>query len=206
MAELLREELPDASISLSSAIAPEIREYPRASTTVANAYVGPVVRAVSDGDRARPAGTRRTHRHLADEVEWRPRHGEGALARPVEIIESGPAAGLAAASHYAGLLGSRDLVTLDMGGTTAKVGMIERGEARQIQGWEVGAGMGSGSAVAHGSGLPILGSAVDLVEIGSGGGSIAWLDQGGIRRVGPQSAGADPGPACYGRGGSERDR
>ena len=90
-----------------------------------------------------------------------------------------------------------------MGGTTAKVGMIEDGEARQAASWELGSGTGSGSAVAHGSGLPILGSVMDLVEIGAGGGSIAWIDAGGILRVGPQSAGADPGPASYGRGGTE---
>jgi N-methylhydantoinase A len=201
--EILRDELPDVAISLSSAIAPEIREYPRASTTVANAYVGPVLRAylqaIEQGLLERGGHARlwlmKSNGGLAT--------AESALARPVEIMESGPAAGLAAASHYAGLVGSRDVVTLDMGGTTAKVGMIEGGEARQVQGWEVGAGLGSGSAVAHGSGLPILGSVVDLVEIGAGGGSIAWLDQGGILRVGPQSGGADPGPACYGRGGTE---
>jgi N-methylhydantoinase A len=127
----------------------------------------------------------------------------GAMERPVEVIESGPAAGLAAAAFYAASVGSHDVVTFDMGGTTAKVGMIEDGEARQAASWELGSGTGSGSAVAHGSGLPILGSVMDLVEIGAGGGSIAWIDAGGILRVGPQSAGADPGPASYGRGGTE---
>jgi N-methylhydantoinase A/oxoprolinase/acetone carboxylase beta subunit len=203
VAEILREELPELSVSLSSAIAPEIREYPRASTTVANAYVGPVVRAylgaIDDGLKLRGA----------DLGLWLMKSNGGiatsaaAVERPVEIIESGPAAGMAAAAHYAALVGSRDVVSLDMGGTTAKVGMIERGETRQVQGWEIAAGAGSGSSVAHASGLPILGSVVDLVEIGAGGGSIAWIDAGGILRVGPHSAGAEPGPACYGRGGTE---
>jgi N-methylhydantoinase A len=190
-------------VSLSSAIAPEIREYPRASTTVANAYVGPIVRdylgAIERGllERGATLGLwlMKSNGGIAT--------SDAAVERPVEIIESGPAAGLAAAGHYAALVGSADLVSLDMGGTTAKVGMIERGETRQIQGWELGAGSGSGSAVAHASGLPILGSVVDLVEIGAGGGSIAWIDAGGILRVGPRSAGADPGPACYGRGGTQ---
>lgn len=200
---ILREEVPGAAVSLSSAIAPEIREYPRASTTVANAYVGPIVRdylgAIERGLLERGADLRlwlmKSNGGIAS--------SESALERPVEIIESGPAAGLAAAGHYAALLGSRDVVSLDMGGTTAKVGMIERGETRQIQGWEIGAASGSGAAVSHASGLPILGSVVDLVEIGAGGGSIAWIDAGGILRVGPQSSGADPGPACYGRGGTQ---
>lgn len=203
VAEILSEALPDVTVSLSSVIAPEIREYPRASTTVANAYVGPVIR---DYLAAIEAGLRQRG---ADAGLWFMKSNGGlataatALERPVEIIESGPAAGLAAATRYAGLVGSVDVVTLDMGGTTAKVGMIEGGEARQIATWELGSGSGSGSAVAHASGLPILGSVVDLVEIGAGGGSLAWIDAGGILRVGPRSAGADPGPACYGRGGTE---
>ncbi len=203
VAEILRDEIPGVSISLSSVIAPEMREYPRASTTVANAYVGPVVgsyiASIEAGLRDRGASSglwlMKSNGGLATAAT--------ALERPVEIIESGPAAGLAAASHYAALVGSRDVVTLDMGGTTAKVGMIDDGESLQTTAWEIGSSAGSGSAVAHGSGLPILGSVMDLVEIGAGGGSIAWIDPGGILRVGPRSAGADPGPACYGRGGTE---
>jgi len=203
VAEILREEVPDIGISLSSVIAPEIREYPRASTTVADAYVGPVVRAyiasIESGlhDRGTDAGLwlMKSNGGLATAA--------AALERPVEIIESGPAAGLAAAGYYAALVASRDVVTFDMGGTTAKIGMIEAGEARQTSSWEIASGTGSGSSVAHASGLPILGSVMDLVEIGAGGGSIAWIDAGGILRVGPRSAGADPGPACYAHGGSE---
>ena len=149
--------MPDVAISLSSRIAPEIREYPRASTTVANAYVVPIVRrylaAIEAGLRERGASAglwlMKSNGGIAT--------AEAAAERPVEVIESGPAAGLAAAGHYAALVGSTDLVSLDMGGTTAKVGMIERGETRQIQGWELGASTGSGAGVAHASGLPILG-------------------------------------------------
>jgi N-methylhydantoinase A/oxoprolinase/acetone carboxylase beta subunit len=201
--EILVEEIPGVSVSLSSDIAPEVREYPRASTTTANAYVRPVVAAYIErigaglADRGATSGLwlMKSNGGLAT--------AEHTLERPVEIIESGPAAGLAAAAHHAARLGSADVVTFDMGGTTAKVGMIERGESRQTATFEIASGAGSGSSVAHASGLPILGSVVDLVEIGAGGGSLAWIDAGGILRVGPRSAGADPGPACYGRGGTE---
>ncbi len=124
-----------------------------------------------------------------------------ARARPVDLVESGPAAGVSAAVRVAAALGLRDAISFDMGGTTAKVGLILDGEARTLSEFEVGAAQGSGTAVAIASGYPILGSIVDLIEVGAGGGSIAWIDSGGHPRVGPQSAGADPGPASYGRGG-----
>ena len=129
-----------------------------------------------------------------------------ARARPVDLVESGPAAGVSARrSGSPQALGVRDAISFDMGGTTAKVGLILDGEARTLSEFEVGAAQGSGTAVATASGYPILGSIVDLVEVGAGGGSIAWIDSGGLPRVGPQSAGADPGPASYGRGGTDRD-
>ena len=128
---------------------------------------------------------------------------DAAMERPVFMVESGPAAGVIASSNIGGSLGYEDVISFDMGGTTAKAGLIEGGSPRVTKDYEVG---GTASATEHGSrgsGYPIRTPVVDLVEIGAGGGSVAWIDSGGILRVGPQSSGADPGPVCYGQGGSE---
>ena len=126
-------------------------------------------------------------------------NADAARERPIRMLESGPAAGALAAGFYSDLLGQPDLISLDMGGTTAKTCVIEGGRPTQTNNIEV--------ARVHrfkiGSGLPILIPVLDLIEIGSGGGSIAWLDGLGLLRVGPHSAGADPGPACYGMGGTD---
>jgi N-methylhydantoinase A len=124
------------------------------------------------------------------------------------VVESGPAAGVIAAAQLGELTGHRDVIAFDMGGTTAKVSLIQDGQPRVSPEMEVGAAAGglsgfSGGATTRGRGYPIGTRALDLVEIGAGGGSIAWIDGGGVLRVGPRSAGADPGPACYGRGGIE---
>src|SRR5690348_6600604 len=124
------------------------------------------------------------------------------LARrePVHLIESGPAAGLIAAAHLGKLVGIENVISFDMGGTTTKAGLVEHGIPRIAPSFEVGS-----AAVADNtaSGCPVRTPVVDLVEIGAGGGSIAWVDPGGGLRVGPQSAGADPGPVCYRGGGVE---
>jgi N-methylhydantoinase A len=120
----------------------------------------------------------------------------------VQLVESGPAAGVAGAAHFASLAGYDDAITFDMGGTTAKAGLVLGGRPSVVSEFEVGAGSWSGSGLVKGSGYPLVGSVMDLVEVGAGGGSIAWIDAGGVLRVGPVSAGADPGPACYGRGGT----
>jgi N-methylhydantoinase A len=119
------------------------------------------------------------------------------------MVESGPAAGVIAATYLAERLGRRDVIAFDMGGTTAKVGLVRDGTPSITKDYEVGARAGAGAGAARGSGYPIRTPVIDLVEIGAGGGSIAWVDSGGALRVGPQSAGADPGPACYGLGGTE---
>jgi len=194
---------PEAAISVSSEIAPEIREYWRASTTVTNAYVLPLMQ--------RYLGTveqRLAHAGFPTDVHVVQSSGgimSAALAkdRPVYMLESGPAAGVAAAAYLAEIAGFADAISFDMGGTTAKVGLIRDNQPAILSEFEVGSVAGSGTGLAKGSGYPILAPVMDLVEVGAGGGSIAWVDSGGFPRVGPRSAGADPGPACYSRGGTE---
>ncbi len=126
-----------------------------------------------------------------------------AKQRPIALIESGPAAGVRVAAFLAERMGLQDAISFDMGGTTAKMGLVRDGQPRVLQEFEVGAGSFSGTGLVKGSGYPILTAVVDLVEVGAGGGSLGWVDGGGLLRVGPRSAGAEPGPACYGRGGAE---
>jgi N-methylhydantoinase A len=119
------------------------------------------------------------------------------------MVESGPAAGVIAAAYVGSALGHSDVISFDMGGTTAKVGLVQDGKPQVTKDYEVGAAARAGVGSARGSGYPIRTPVIDLVEIGAGGGSIAWVDSGGVLRVGPESAGADPGPVCYGKGGTE---
>ncbi len=203
LAEIIRDLAPDVTVSLSSDVAPEIREYWRASTTVINAYIAPLVTRY-----IRAIQAKLTQRQMHSKLHLMQSNGgvtyaDAARSRPVHLVESGPAAGVAVAAYFADLTGTKDLISFDMGGTTAKMGLILDGRPVISSEFEVGAGAWSGSALVKGSGYPILGTVVDLVEVGAGGGSIAWIDSGGVMRVGPQSAGADPGPACYGRGGSQ---
>ncbi len=194
---------PRPYISLSSDVAPEIREYFRASTTVINASIRPVVSAYLQNieDRLRAMG-------LSAELLVMQSSGgvftfAAAREKPVFMVESGPAAGVIAATYLGSRLGYPNVISLDMGGTTAKAGLIEDGRPKVTKEYEVGATAQAGSGRSRGSGYPIRTPVIDLVEIGAGGGSIAWVDSGGALRVGPQSAGADPGPVCYGKGGSE---
>ena len=126
-----------------------------------------------------------------------------ASERPVFMVESGPAAGVISSTYLGGVLGYGDVISFDMGGTTAKVGLVQDGTPQVTKDYEVGTTAQPGVAASRGSGYPIRAPVIDLVEIGAGGGSIAWVDSGGVLRVGPQSAGADPGPVCYGKGGTE---
>ena len=119
------------------------------------------------------------------------------------IVESGPAAGVIAATYLGTALEQPNILSFDMGGTTAKAGMVQDGSPRVTKDYEVGAAARAGHGSGKGSGYPIRTPVIDLVEIGAGGGSIAWVDSGGALRVGPHSAGADPGPVCYGKGGAE---
>lgn len=196
--EALARELPGVYVTLSSDVAPEIREYERMSTAVANAYVQPLAaRYVSRMEKELVEGGFK-HRLYLMLSSGGITTTETAARLPVRMVESGPAAGALAAVFYGEQLGERDLVAFDMGGTTAKMCLVKGGQPAMAHTFEI--------ARVHrfkrGSGLPVRVPAIELIEIGAGGGSIAWVDQMGLLKVGPESAGADPGPACYALGGT----
>jgi N-methylhydantoinase A len=195
--------LPGVAVTASYRLLPEIKEYPRTSTTVVNAYLQPVVRAYLVALEARL-------RALGITCGLRLMQSNGGLASaaqaaafPAHIVESGPAAGVVGAAVLAAHLGEKLVVTFDMGGTTAKAGLVEAGEVLRTEAMEVGGGVMAGARLLVGAGYMLKLPAVDLAEVGAGGGSICRIDEGGAPKVGPQSAGADPGPVCYGRGGVE---
>ena len=201
--EIIAEVFPEAVVSLSAEVAPEFREYLRASTTVINSCIRPVVARYLQRieDRLAQAG-------IAAELLVMQSSGgvytfAAARQKPVYMVESGPAAGVIAAAHLGQTRGYDQVISFDMGGTTAKAGLIQGGAPSVTKDYEVGTTAQSGVGATRGSGYPIRTPVIDLVEIGAGGGSIAWVDPGGILRVGPQSAGADPGPVCYGQGGTQ---
>ena len=191
--ELLRRGLPDLFVTLSHEILREFREYERTSTTVLNAFVGPRVsrylgRFETFAQRARFPGKIGIMRSNGGTMSL-----TQARREPVAMMESGPVAGMIGAGRLAGLLGIERAIGFDMGGTTAKCTLITGGVAPIEEGYVIGDEF---------SGQPMQLPVVDIVEVGAGGGSLAWCDDGGGLHVGPVSAGADPGPACYGRGGA----
>jgi N-methylhydantoinase A len=195
--EIINRVAPDLSLSTSHQVLPQIREYERTCTTATNAYVKPI--------------TARYLKKLSARLETLGFKGklfimlssggitsvETARAFPVRIIESGPTAAVIASQHYGKMFQIRDIFCFDMGGTTAKSCLIQKGQAGLVSTFEVG----RVQRFKKGSGLPIQVPVVDLMEIGAGGGSIARMSKMGLLQVGPESAGADPGPACYRRGG-----
>ncbi|MEE8415080.1 MAG: hydantoinase/oxoprolinase family protein [Desulfobacterales bacterium] len=197
--KIVEEEHPDLFLSISYEVLPQIREYERTSTTVTNAYVKPI--------------TEKYLRKLSSRLNSLGFHGrlfimlssggitssDTAREFPVRIIESGPTAAVIASQYYGNLLKIKDIFCFDMGGTTAKSCLIQKGQAGLVSTFEVG----RVQRFKKGSGLPIQVPVVDLMEIGAGGGSIARMSRMGLLQVGPESAGADPGPACYGLGGDE---
>jgi N-methylhydantoinase A len=199
----LRAELPGAFISLSTEVLPQIREYERTSTTVINAYVGPPVKFYLGAmiERLASAGVR--GRLLVMQSSGGMLSAETALERPAQIVECGPAAGVIGARHLGSQLGYDNIITFDMGGTTAKASLIERGRLSTSEQYEVGAAMSATSPLMGGAGYALKLPVIDVSEVGAGGGSLVRIDPGGALKVGPESAGADPGPACYGRGGRE---
>ena len=201
--EILAEELPGVPVSLSSEVAPEFREYLRASTTVINAVIRPVVERYLQRIESRLAEAGVRAKLLVMQSSGGIFGSGAAAVRPVFMVESGPAAGVIASAYLGETLGLRDILSFDMGGTTAKVGLIQDGRPSVTKDYNVGGHAGAGIGGMSLSGYPVRTPVVDLVEIGAGGGSIAWVDSGGLLRVGPQSAGADPGPVCYRRGGVE---
>ncbi len=197
--ELIQAEWPGVPLSLSSTVAPEIREFERTSTTVANAYVQPLVARylLSLRDQLKAAGFKGNFYPMLSSGSISPL--SAVIEQPIRLVESGPAAGAIAAAHFGGLAGKHDLLSLDMGGTTAKLSLIHDGRPAIAPSLEV--------ARVHrfkkGSGYPLAIPTVETMEIGAGGGSIAWIDSLGLLKIGPQSAGASPGPASYGFGGEE---
>jgi N-methylhydantoinase A len=201
VATALRAALPDAVVACSAEVWPEMREYERAMTTVVSAMVGPVMSKYLEelALRLRDLGITCEVQVMdsAGDVMTAPR----AAALPVATIESGGAAGVLAAGLVGRAAGAGDVISFDMGGTTAKTGIVRDGRPAITHDFQVG-GKGSFGSARAGTGIPLKLPVVDLAEVGAGGGSIATVD-GGILRVGPRSAGADPGPACYARGGTE---
>lgn len=195
--EHLRALAPGVSVSLSSDVSPKYREYERTSTTVANAYVKPILERYLDGLESVFAEKGFTGDLFAMQSNGGLMTPDLARKFPVTIVESGPSAGVLMCSIVGREEGFENVLTFDMGGTTAKVGAMEGGEPTITPMIEV-----DGVNMRKWSGLPLNILAIELIEIGAGGGSIASVDMGLIR-VGPQSAGADPGPVCYGRGGRE---
>ena len=201
--EIARRKAPDLLICISSDVLPEIKEYERTSTTVINAYVLPVVRQYcsrlrADLDRigvTAPLHIMQSNGGLTT--------AEIAAERPVNIIELGPAAGVVGAQALARKMGLSKVISFDMGGTTAKASIVENGEVTRSAEYSVGAGIMIGSRLLTGAGYLLKVPAIDLAEVGAGGGSHVWIDAGGSLQVGPTSAGAVPGPVCYDIGGTE---
>ena len=197
--ELLRRHCPGLTLSASIEVAPEIREYERVSTTVINAYIKPLAeRYVSSlADQLAAQGIRAplflmlSNGGLTNVAE--------AKRTPVQLLESGPAAGALVAAHLGARDGGNHLLAFDMGGTTAKLSIVDDGKPTVAYSFEAA----REKRFVEGSGLPVRISALELIEIGAGGGSIAHLDDIGLLKVGPSSAGSEPGPAAYGRGGRE---
>ncbi|HEY7358355.1 MAG TPA: hydantoinase/oxoprolinase family protein, partial [Ktedonobacterales bacterium] len=198
--EVLLEALPDLSVTISSEVDPEEREYERASTTVMNALLAPIVRSYLQ--RLETALKEREAALFIMQSNGGVSSAAQVMVRPATIIESGPASGVIAAARLGRLLGIERMLSFDMGGTTAKAGTILDGTPQVVGEFEAAGRTHSGRAV-RGSGYPVRFPFIDLAEVSAGGGTIAWIDDAGAVRVGPQSAGADPGPACYGKGNQE---
>jgi N-methylhydantoinase A len=196
---ILAEEFPQASVSISYEVLPQIREYERTSTTVANAYVKPLTESYLRRMRERLATLGFKGRLFVMLSSGGVTSAGTAAEFPVRIIESGPTAAVIAGQYFSRLFDTPEMFCFDMGGTTAKSCLIQHGEAGVVPSFEVG----RVQRFQKGSGLTIQVPVVDLMEIGAGGGSIARASRLGTLQVGPESAGAEPGPICYGRGGVE---
>jgi len=195
--EIVNKESPDLSLSISFEVLPQIREYERTCTTATNAYVKPITAQYLQKLSSRLASLDFNGKLFIMLSSGGITSVETAREFPVRIIESGPTAAVIASQHYGRMFQIKDMFCFDMGGTTAKSCLIQKGQAGLVSTFEVG----RVQRFKKGSGLPIQVPVVDLMEIGAGGGSIARMSKMGLLQVGPESAGADPGPACYRRGG-----
>ena len=197
--EILDAKYPDMPITTSTEVAPEIREYERANTACANAYVLPLMQRylgdlsqkLSDQGLKQPLYLMQSGGGIASVTRGQ--------AAPIHLIESGPAAGATAGAFYGRLTGTERVISFDMGGTTAKMCLIEEYEPEHAHEFEAG----RVRRFKKGSGLPLKVPVIDLIEIGAGGGSLARVDNMGLLKVGPDSAGSEPGPVCYGLGGTQ---
>ncbi|MFP6747652.1 MAG: hydantoinase/oxoprolinase family protein [Alphaproteobacteria bacterium] len=198
--EILRAALPHVPVFLSSEVLPEIREFERASTTAVCAYVGPILESYLRRLESATAEMGLPGLYVMGSSGGVFDVSEG-LKMPAMAIESGPAAGVIAAAMIGRQLDKPNLLSFDMGGTTAKASLIKDGVVETTSEYEVGGG-GNANRWMNGTGHPIRVPVIDLAEVSAGGGSIAWIDPGGALKVGPQSAGAEPGPVCYDTGGT----
>src|SRR5262245_1252040 len=199
--DIVRRRAPRLPLSVSYEVLPEIKEYERTSTTVINAYVMPIVATYLLAMRRRLDAAHIPARLLLMQSNGGLTTDKAAAARPMNIIESGPAGGVIGAQALALAAGLGKVITFDMGGTTAKASMVEDGQAMRAHEYAVGAGIMVGSRLLTGAGYTLKVPAIDLAEVGAGGGSHVWIDAGGALQVGPHSAGATPGPVCYDQGG-----
>ena len=201
--EILSNELPKCFVTLSVDILPEIREYERTSTTAINAYVGPPVKSYVNSliNILKESGF--TSNLLMMQSSGGMMDAETVVKNPAQIVECGPAAGVIGSAHLGRLTNMNNLITLDMGGTTAKASLIENGNLMKTDEYEVGGGINLSSKLIKGGGYALKTPVIDISEVGAGGGSIVWIDKVGQLKVGPKSAGASPGPVCYKNKGTE---
>jgi N-methylhydantoinase A len=199
--EIVERKAPGLKLSVSYDVLPEIKEYERTSTTVINAYVMPIVASYLRALRAGLDKAGIPARLLLMQSNGGLTSDQAAAERPMNIIESGPAGGVVGAQALARAKALPKIITFDMGGTTAKASMVEDGEVSRASEYSVGAGIMIGSRLLTGAGYTLKVPAIDLAEVGAGGGSLVWIDGGGALQIGPESAGALPGPVCYDKGG-----
>jgi N-methylhydantoinase A len=194
---------PALTLCISSEVLPEIKEYERTSTTVINAYVRPIVEKYLSALTAELARIGVDAPLLLMQSNGGLTTAKAAASTPMNIIESGPAAGVVGVQALARQIGIAKAISFDMGGTTAKASIIENGALSRALEYSVGGGVMIGSRLLSGAGYTLKVPAIDLAEVGAGGGSLIRIDAGGALQIGPQSAGASPGPVCYDRGGTE---
>ena len=201
--EIIRRKAPNLPVCISFDVLPEIKEYERTSTTVINAYLLPIVSHYLKNLQSEFAEASITAPLLLMQSNGGLMTAEAAGRLPCNIVESGPAGGVVGGYAFGDKVGLKNIITFDMGGTTAKASLIENGEYSRSLEFQVGGGILTGSRLMTGSGYLLKVPAIDLAEVGAGGGSIIWIDAGGSIQIGPQSAGANPGPVCYDIGGMD---
>lgn len=202
VAETIRRMAPALPISVSSDVLPQMKEYERTSTTVVNAYIMPIVASYLTNLRENLQARGMSAPILLMQSNGGLTTAQEASAKPVNIVESGPAAGVVGAVRRSVESGHRNIISFDMGGTTAKASLAEDGKFVLSQQYSVGGGIMISSRLLTGGGYLLAVPAIDVAEVGAGGGSIVWIDAAGSMQIGPESAGADPGPLCYDRGGN----